>query len=247
MKRKMRKNSIRHLAGILAAAIAAAALCGCAASPMKKTRIKKALEDKYGETFFVDSIYRHSLSPGSITAQAYAAVHPDLPFLVVMDADYRSFSDGYVMKLGTQMISRRAQENLGALKKPYYLHTQSMFPDSVSDDPGQSLEEYLSSEESNFFTIYLYINPEGETPESLYAAIRDILSGMENMDGSLEIFLTGEGTMDKARGYVVSHASLEDEYVKIGEKYHVLGIRFKSGTLGTSREEFESRLQEWMR
>lgn len=229
-----------RLMTVLAVLFAAGILAGCAGRTGEKGKeIERLLEDKYGEKFRVTNIRNGSYGgEGYYEAEAYAVKHKDLPFSLNMDKDGSSFSDGYVMKRGTAMIAEKVQDNIGKMENPYYVHVQSMFPDSLTDAPDQTLEEYLSREASNFYTIYLYVNPKDETPESIWEHVEHALDGMPSMDGSLEVFFSGQATMKKARKYVESHASLEDEYMKIGENDHVYGFDFRSGTIGTAKSGF---------
>ncbi len=234
---------IRLITGVLIMALIGAILEGCGNTAERETRIKKALEQKYNEKFEVLRFHRQGIMEQYYTAEVYAESYPELPFLVTMDTEDDFFSDGYVMKRGTNLISSHASENVGKLKGMYYIHTQSMFPDSVSEKPDIELKEYLESEKNNFFTIYLYLDPSAESPDSLYAAVSEILKGLEPMEGSIEIFFADEKRMDRIREYVESHASLEDDYVKLGEDCHVTGIRFCSGRLNISEDEFLDRVR----
>ncbi|MDO5476427.1 MAG: hypothetical protein Q4F43_04855 [Eubacteriales bacterium] len=244
----LRKLLHRMMTGVLIMAFTVAGMMleGCGRNAEREETVRKALIDKYGEEFEVTHIYGQGIMTDYFTAEAYATAYPDLPFSLNMDINDGTFMDGYVMKRGTNLISVNAQKNLGHLKNPYYLHTQSMFPDSVSMDPDLSLEEYLATEKTNFFTLYLYMDPNGETPESIYQSVNGILKGMEAMQGSLEIFFADEATMDRARDYVESHAGLEEEYAKIGRKIHVIGIKFENDGLDISQDAFLSKIRSKM-
>lgn len=224
-------------------ALLGAILEGCGNTAEKETRIKEVLGQKYGEKFEVLRIHKQGTMEPYYTAEAYAESYPELPFLVTMDTEDDVFSDGYVMKRGTNLISSQAAENIGKLKGVYYIHTQAMFPDSVSADPDISLKEYLESEKNNFFTVYLYLDPSPENPDSLYAAISELLKGLTPMEGSIEIFFADEKQMNRVREYVESHATLEDDYVKLGENCHVTGIRFYNGELKITEDEFLDRVR----
>ena len=250
IKRYDWKRKLRGLCaigtGVLMMTLTGMMIDGCGKSAEREKWIREALREKYGEEFEVMHVYGQGVLEDYYTAEAYAAAYPDLPFSLNVDVKDNTFMDGYVMKRGTNLISSRAQKNLGRLKNPYYVHTQSMFPDSVSTDPDQSLEQYLDAEKTNFFTVYLYIDPEGETAESIYRSVRDLPAGMERMQGSLEIFFADEKTMGRAQEYVESHAALEEEYARIGRGCHVTGIRLGDGVLDISEEGFLSRIRAQM-
>ena len=228
----------RLVIGVLMMSVAGMLLEGCGNREERAEKVKAALEEKYGGEFEVMRVLGQGVMEDYFTAEAYNAAYPDLPFSLNMDVNDGTFMDGYVMKRGTNLIAAQAAQNLGSLQGMYYVHVQSMFPDSVSSDPEISLDQYLESEATNFFTIYLYIDPEQETPESLWTNISCILQGMDRMEGSLEVFFADEKKIDQAREYVESHAALEDEYIKIGRDCHVTGIRFAAGTLQISEDSF---------
>ena len=225
---------------IFAVFLAVCILVGCAGRTSEKGKeIERLLEDRYGERFRVTSVREGSYGrEGYYEAEAYAVKHKDLPFSLNISEDGGSFSDGYTMKRGTALIAEKIRDNIGKMKNPYYVHVQSMFPDSLTNDPDQTLEEYLTQEASNFYTVYLYVNTKGETPESIWEHVEHALDGMPSMDGSLEVFFSDKTTMKKAQGYVESHASLEDEYMKIGEEDHIYGIDFRAGAIGTAKSTF---------
>ena len=229
-----------RLATVLALLFALGILAGCAGKTSEKGKeIERLLEDRYGEKFRVTSVRKGLYGvEGYYEAEAYAIKHKDLPFSLNMNEDGSSFSDGYTMKRGTALIAEKIRDNIGKMKNPYYVHVQSMFPDSLTNDPEQTLEEYLAQEASNFYTVYLYVNPKGETPESIWEHVEHALDGMPSIDGSLEVFFSDKATMKKAQGYVESHANLEDEYMKIGEDDHIYGIDFRSGAIGTAKRAF---------
>lgn len=239
----------KHLVPVAVAFLVAGLLAGCAGAGKKGKEIEKLLEDKYGEKFRVTSV-SHSRTykgEGYYEAEAYAVKHKDLVFSLNMDEDGSTFSDGYVMKRGTALVADKIRDNIGRMKNPCYVHVQSMFPDALTDDPDQTLEEYLQQENTNFYTVYLYINPKDETPESIWEHVEHALDGMPSMNGSMEIFFSDKATMKKAQGYVESHAGLEDEYMKIGENDHVYGIDFQSGTIGTAKSAFLDAAEQKMR
>lgn len=226
------------MTGVIMMVLSGMILEGCGKTAEKEARIKKILEEKYGEEFEVTRVYGQGVMEKYYTAEAYAVEYPDLPFPLNIDEEGGSFMDGYVMKRGTNLMASQAAVNLGGLRNPFYVHVQSMFPNSVSTNPNQTLKEYLASEETNFFTFYLYLDVDGETPESLYASLRNMLAGMEEAEGSVEIFFGDEKLMDQIREYVESHATLEDDYSKIGRDRHVMGIRFNNGVLAISEDCF---------
>ena len=243
MKRKDKRNVAlfvlrRLIIGVLIMTVAGMLLEGCGNKEERAEKVKAALEEKYGGEFEVMRVMGQGVMEDYFVAEAYNTDYPDLPFSLNMDVNDGTFMDGYVLKRGTNLIAGQAAQNLGSLQGAYYVHVQSMFPDSVSSDPEISLDAYLESENTNFFTIYLYVDPDQETPESLYSAVSAILKGMGKMEGSVEIFFADEKKMDQAREYVESHAGLENEYYEIGKDSHVIGIRFAEGALQITEDSF---------
>lgn len=235
------------LTGVLIMSMAGMLMDGCGKTTEREEKVREALTAKYGEEFVVTHVYGQGVLEDYYTAEAYSAAYPDLPFSLNMDVNDGSFMDGYVMKRGTNLIASRIELNLGHLLKPYYVHVQSMFPDSVSTDPELSLEEYLATESTNFFTVYLYMDPEGESPESIWLNISDMFKGMDQARGSLEIYFADDQTMEKAREYVESHASLEESYAEIGRDCHVMGIKYEDGKLDITEEAFLSGVSRFMK
>ena len=221
-------------------------LSGCAGMDVRAIKAREALEEKYGEKFRVTEVHKFGSRKDYFTADAHAVAWPGLPFVISMDMNDGTFQDGYVMKRGTQLMAERASQNLGGLKNGHYVHVQSFFPDSVKDDPDMSLDEYISSESINSFTIYLYIDPSGETPESISQAVSHIMDGMSPAQGSVEIFFADKVVMDKARRYVENHAVLESGYSKIGKDKHVVRIHYKYGNLELDQDAIMAKLSENM-
>lgn len=245
-KRKANRHFQHILCIYLAVLAISAVLSGCAGMDARAIKAQKALEDKYGEKFRVTEVHKFGSRKDYFTAEAYAVAWPDLPFVISMDMNDGTFQDGYVMKRGTQLMAERASQNLKSYKNDFYVHVQSFFPDSVKDDPDMSLDEYISSESINSFTIYLYIDPSGETPESISQAVSHIMDGISPAQGSVEIFFADKVVMDKARRYVENHAVLESGYSKIGKDKHVVGIHYKYGNLELDQDAIMTKLSENM-
>lgn len=215
-------------------------LAGCILPQAGKIKTAKALENKYGEEFKVTSFQNPGILQAYYTVQAYAAAYPEIPFLATVSEDFEDVTDSYVTKRLCGRISEKLSRNIASLQDEYYIYTQAMLDETLLTDPMISLEEYLQDSPGEEFTIHLFIVMRENSPGEIAAALINLMDGVQNLNGSVCIYLAESESLQKAKEYIESHVRLYQEFIDLTDKDYIGSVEVNNSSFVLT----EDRLRE---
>ena len=238
-----KKNTKYYLIGIIILAVAIIGLFMY--MPISKKRhAAEELKQKYHEEFKIISYSGIKLSQDYYTVEAYSVEYPNLIFRASIDNKSGDIMDSYVTKRLCSRISDKISQNLKTLKDDYYVFTEAMLEDTLLTDPTISIEEYLKEETSNIFTIYLCIDQNGSSAQNIVTSVNNMLNGLPEFSGSVEIFLTDTNLLARIKEYVESNSDTYFEFDEMTEDTYIGTISFENGHVALTEYTLNKMITE---
>lgn len=194
-------------------------------------RIKRAeelLSEKYHEEFVVYQYVGQRMLENFYIINAYACSHPEIPFDAYVAIDGSSISDEYITKILCEKMAQKIMENMAGISGDYYIHIQPMLMSSKGSNTEISIEDYLQSHPSNFYTIYAYFDLK-EKITDLYSKVTQSISNIGKIDGNLLIYQMSGKQISEVQEYVDTHTRIYDEHNDMTEAYLLDVFEFEKG------------------
>ena len=217
-----------------------AEICGCGNTMHDKEIAKKLLEEKYGQTFEVETIVETRILDEYYTALAYPSDDPDLLFKVSVSADGQRETDNYVSKCVFKKLADLVGKNLDNLNGYFYIYCTPLVERTGFTDPEMEVEEYLEQVPNGKINIYLHYAPDQMDAENLYHCLQNVYKGIgnEDMEGMIYLFIVDENGLDTAQDYLESHDQIYVEYRKKMDSYYKGYVKIVAGKPDCSKDEF---------
>ena len=197
----------------------------------------KMLNEKYNDTFEIESVQSQSFSGGYYTVIAYQEEDSTLLFRADIDSDGTGLSDNYVTRILCRDMSEQVAWNLNSLPGTYYIYVEAMFEPTMLKKPGITLKEFMEETPKNKFTINVNYAPEGASAQEVYGGLTNILQNMENISGKIHLYIMDETNIAVVQEYMETHDRCYDEFEDMVESYSVGLIDFENGVITTAKEE----------
>ena len=224
------------LYGILAGVIIMNSM-GCEALISHEKLAIKLLNEKYNDSFEIETVQSQSFSGGYYTVVAYPQEDSTLLFQAYVNSDGTGVSDNYVTKILCRNLAERVAWNLNSLSGLYYIYIEVLHEPVMLDKPGITLEEFMKETPKNKFTINVCYVPEETNAEEVYSGITNILQGMESISGKICLYVMDETNMSWVQEYMETHDQCYDEFEDMVESYFTGLIDFEKGKITTTKEE----------
>lgn len=233
------KKIQRKLAGVFVMAIVTANLTGCI--PSEKEKINQAeelLEEKYGERFDVLEYYGKLNFEGDYEILAASEEHPDVLFEAKVVSEGSYISDEYVTARVCRTIEEQIYQNLSGLSGYLFVKVQAISKSIDSSNADMTVQEYISFKSKNRFVVYLHYTPEDKDVENTYQVIKNIFSGIEGMNGTIQLYVVEEDLLQQVQEYLDEHAKVDETYKDKLEGIDRISIPYENSEIQMTEEEF---------
>ena len=203
----------------------------------------RLLNEKYNDSFEIETVQSQSFSGGYYTVIAYQEDNADLLFRADINSDGSGLSDNYVTRLLYKDMAEQVAWNLNDLAGSYYVFVEAMFEPVMLSNPGITLKEFMEETPKNKFTINVNYAPDTTNSEEVYAGLLNILNDMEGISGKIHLYIMEESNIASVQEYMETHDQCYDEYEGMVESYSVGLIDFENGTITTTKEKIISMLE----
>ncbi len=201
--------------------------------PAAKEQMQEAaqiLEDKYHEKFEILSLKQPDLGTNYYSVFAYSVDYPDLVFRADISRDAAISTDEYVCDRVCAQMSEKMEENLQALQDDYSIFTEAMLPGTAITDPNASLKAFLEDGPNKFY-IYVCIAKQEESDGTISKELSHILDGLEQIDGTLQLYYVDQELLSDIQGYVTSHDKVYTEFDEMTRDASICTIPFKNSSI----------------
>ena len=216
---------------------------GCGNVISHEKQAIEMLNEKYNDSFEIESVQSQSFSGGYYTVIAYQEEEPTLLFRADIDSDGTGLSDNYVARILYRDMAEQVAWNLNQLPGTYYIYVEAMFEPTMLKKPGITLKEFMEETPKNKFTINVNYAPEETNPEEVYAGLANIFQNMENISGKIHLYIMDETHIARVQEYMETHDRCYDEFEDMVENASVGLIDFENGTIVTAKDEIIRMLE----
>lgn len=216
--------------GVILMTVVSGSMAGCTLPSVGKEKTEKALEKKYGEEFKVLSFNNPSLFQDYYSAEAYAVAYPEIPFSATVSENFNDVTDSYVTKRLCDRISEQLSKNIASLQDEYYIYTQAMLDDTLLTDPMISLEDYLKDSPGEEFTVHLFIEMKENSLEEIANALINLMNGVQNLNGSICLYLVDSESLQETKEYIESHTRLYQEFMDLTDKSYIGSVELNNSS-----------------
>jgi len=230
---------------IIMAIITSEILSACGVAPEEKeSRAANALARKYNKEFEITEVYPQKFGELYYEVQAYAVDAPQLRFTAAVDTEDDGVSDTYVERLVCAAISQRISENLDALPGYYYVETQAVGPQPITEDAGISIADYAALDQLNRFQVELFVVPEGKDAQTFYDSLSNMFAGLDCLNGKVRLHVVRDEDMEAVQAYFEQNDKLGLAYLELTEDFFCLEVPYSAGSIAMSGTEFASAIKE---
>lgn len=197
----------------------------------------RLLNEKYSESFEIESVQSQSFSGGYYTVIAYQEEEPELLFRAEINSDGTGLSDNYVTKILCRDMAEQVARNLNNLPGIYYIYVEVMFEPMGLSKKGITLKEFMEEMPMNEFIIHVNYVPEDGTSEEIYQGLGNILQNMEGITGRVQLYIMEETDLLWVQDYLETHDRGYGNFENMTESYYAGLIEFEKGVITTTKEE----------
>ena len=214
-------------------------MTGCGARDARQAQAKKALENKYGETFEITKVYDNNSVKSQFNAIAHSASRPWIQIYARVENDGSHVEDDYLEKIIGERIADEIKRNVGALNGTYYIYVSTLSGGMGISDTSISIADYAAFNPKNKFTISMYYAPQEYDADIMYDKLSESLHGLEALNGYFFVHVIDEKNLYNMKEYLQTHAFFDkDEYEPYLKDELKIQIPYSNGRLDMTRGEF---------
>lgn len=215
---------------------------GCGIKSVRLRTAKKALEEKYNETFEVSEVYDDNGRYPQFTAIARSVSRPWIPIRASVANDGSYIEDNYLSKIIGERIADTLKENIGELDGKYYIYVSALSGNRGLSNTLISIADYVAYNPKNKFTISLYYAPEHYDADLVYDKLSGSLENLEMLNGYLFVHIIDQKNLHNIREYIETHAFFEKEdYMPYLKNEVKVQIPYADGKLRAKPEVFAEK------
>lgn len=196
------------------------------------------LEEKYGGQFEVVQYYGKEQLEDFYEVLAVSEDYPDILFEAKAACDGSYLSDEYVSARVCRKIEEKLEQNLSILPGYMLIKVQAISKTIDSADADMSVQEFVSIKEKDRFVVYLHYVPEEKDAGRVYNVFENAFSGLECLNGTMQLYITEEKTLKQIQEYFGEHAKTDNEYKEMTDGIDRVTIPFDLGVIQMTESEF---------
>ena len=105
-----------------------------------------------------------------------------------------------------------------------------MLDDTLLTDPMISLEDYLKDSPGEEFTVHLFIEIKENGLEEIANALINLMNGVQNLNGSVCMYLVDSESLQKTKEYIESHTRLYQEFMDLTDKSYIGSVEVNNSS-----------------